>query len=854
MSDQQLASSLAAQQQRQRQARRATASPRLGRPILDGDGPPSPLAASRALDDSVCLLSPSQQPEGPAAFHKNFPHLAATEDVLHDYQCSYSKNKLHRVGRIFLTSKHICFCSLFCEAFAIAFSDVIDIHKKANLLLLEAIAIRTAKEEHFFTAFLFRDQAFQAMVQLLSAARCASESTPPPQPLGHKNPSPEVSSGRTTPPLRAATPTPADQGAVVGSPSDMDPVSPRPRRPHRPAISTPPPSSLAPVAADDNSNTNNNTASLGTTVMSEGTLADTVMTSPVAVDPTAAPTVVDGVDEEMAAITEGVGPGPLVDVGAVHAASQPVNLAATTTEGCDNRRSHHVRTPSSGGAEDTRLVDFRKQFPHLPPNERLINDFQCSYIPPNHIHRMGRMYITTSAVCFFSMFCGAVTIPFSDITMIDKNQSMMILNGVMIQAGATSYVFTSFYNRELAHDILQQQWALVKGIGAKKLQKEEQKARNSVVRDQPQVDDDDDSEAPSVSPARQADPAAAEYPAIAPAVVSSLDDLEGADFKTADGVDYCEHFSSIATIKGRNKPMITKEITLPKGIGIDGVHHLLYSDQSSFIRTYHAKRRDFDMTISKWATAKAGAHTGYRTFNCTTNVSAPFSIQTPYCEWERYDVVEMDGLRKHYLRFCGQTPDVMLGSTFRVESVVEVVETKAASCTLMVWGNVQFLKSTWMKGKIESTALGTESPAAYKIFAAMATEHIRKSISATAAAKQVAAAGPAGTALNPAEVAEAAVTAVEEEEAGQDEEERPKPIRGGGGVLPALEGLVESVSGGFVRLEQLVAAFLGYVFLMTMWYTLADASMTHVQQQQMFFSRMQTLLMVLIVCYLMRRQ
>jgi hypothetical protein len=346
---------------------------------------------------------------------------------------------------------------------------------------------------------------------------------------------------------------------------------------------------------------------------------------------------------------------------------------------------------------------------------------------------MGRMYITNANICFFSMFCGTVVIPFSDVTSIDKSQSMMFLSGVAINTASTCYDFTSFYNREATHDVLQQQWALHKGVGILKRKGSGTSISPAAVPAVASTPSTPTSGVPPlVIPSTQSSaPAAPSHPILDVTTAKESKELEGDAFSVAD-CSYCTYFSPIQTFKDKNCRLVAEEVVFPSGIGIQGIHHALFSSESGFIQEYHAKRGDVKLEMQSWRTVPSGTQCGYRDFVCITTVKAPFSTQTKYVEWERYDVASLNGQPTLFVRICGATPNVTLGDCFRVEALLEIREDVATQqCSMSVYGYVQFLKSTWMQGRIESTALQSESPAAYKLVSQMAVEKVRQYLSAS---------------------------------------------------------------------------------------------------------------------------
>eukprot|EP01012_Entosiphon_sulcatum_P065481 TRINITY_DN94439_c0_g1_i1.p1 TRINITY_DN94439_c0_g1~~TRINITY_DN94439_c0_g1_i1.p1 ORF type:complete len:702 (+),score=99.34 TRINITY_DN94439_c0_g1_i1:118-2106(+) len=98
-------------------------------------------------------------------FQRLFPELSGTH--MEDFSCAYQKVLL-RQGRLYITQHNIAFYSVMATKFYIPFSEVEAIEKKVTLQLFHnAIQITTKSGEiHFFTSFIFRDQAHKILTDL----------------------------------------------------------------------------------------------------------------------------------------------------------------------------------------------------------------------------------------------------------------------------------------------------------------------------------------------------------------------------------------------------------------------------------------------------------------------------------------------------------------------------------------------------------------------------------------------------------------------------------------------------------------------------------------------------------------
>eukprot|EP00759_Apiculatamorpha_spiralis_P057799 PhF_6_TR8779/c0_g1_i1/m.13901 len=165
-----------------------------------------------------------------------------------------------------------------------------------------------------------------------------------------------------------------------------------------------------------------------------------------------------------------------------------------------------------------------------------------------------------------------------------------------------------------------------------------------------------------------------------------------------------DHFSLLADLR---KKQLLPPVKLPSGTTLQNVFDALMAG-TDFIMEYHEKRTppDTDIKVSDWNTDGRGedSYIGVRTLTCTTTVVAGFTTQTPMYESQRYLLWEEGGKRTLGLHISSQTPNVTMGSHFRVEVLVEFAEL-ADGATLTVYSHINFIKSvSFLKGKIESSA------------------------------------------------------------------------------------------------------------------------------------------------------
>jgi len=91
-------------------------------------------------------------------FHKAFPQVPQTENVVQEFQCSLSRKKLLRVGRLYVTPVRLCFSSMLVDPVEIAWEEVASCDKK-TAMLFDQIIVKPTDPKRFggelcFTGFM----------------------------------------------------------------------------------------------------------------------------------------------------------------------------------------------------------------------------------------------------------------------------------------------------------------------------------------------------------------------------------------------------------------------------------------------------------------------------------------------------------------------------------------------------------------------------------------------------------------------------------------------------------------------------------------------------------------------------
>ncbi|CAD2221704.1 VAD1 Analog of StAR-related lipid transfer domain containing protein, putative [Angomonas deanei] len=196
-----------------------------------------------------------------------------------------------------------------------------------------------------------------------------------------------------------------------------------------------------------------------------------------------------------------------------------------------------------------------------------------------------------------------------------------------------------------------------------------------------------------------------------------------ADIPPASSID---EFSSIETEYGTafsDYSCFTKEIItpveLPTGKTVIDVFAACFDDGQPLLEKYHTERGDVDQQWENWRPIPRGkSFCGQRKFVCTTLVKAMMNKPYSFYEYQRYGFLNVNGTPTLLLQFSSQVPGVMFGESFRVEALSvfsQEGEGESAKVTMRAYCYVQFLKSVWVKGKINSTSQSEQSESYKKI-------------------------------------------------------------------------------------------------------------------------------------------
>ena len=123
------------------------------------------------VDTAVVLhLAPERRN---AEFHLLFRSVPEDDPLMEDYSCALQKDILVQ-GRLYATRAHLCFNSNifgWITNLVIAFVDILAIERRMTAFVIpNAILVTTTHSKYLFPSFVYREQAFSAIVKLWKSA------------------------------------------------------------------------------------------------------------------------------------------------------------------------------------------------------------------------------------------------------------------------------------------------------------------------------------------------------------------------------------------------------------------------------------------------------------------------------------------------------------------------------------------------------------------------------------------------------------------------------------------------------------------------------------------------------------
>lgn len=358
-----------------------------------------------------------------------------------------------------------------------------------------------------------------------------------------------------------------------------------------------------------------------------------------------------------------------------------------------------------------RSEEYRQLF-HLPPEEVLIQDFNCAL--QKKILLQGHMYLFEHYVCFYSNIFGyekKKVIILKDVTCVRKARTAGLFpNAIEIVAWGKKNFFASFLSRDEAFRLIVDGWARHSRYA--RLVSDSQSNLSQALVTSNSAEITQVRHDPSFSESSFGSRDIVEVPA---EQGIEANDLEVSEVTYAnnpmesESIDTKEDSASIQVslweIEEEDAPEVPEhyrtvlECELP--VDVKEFFQLFYSNESiKFCESFHRKCGDEDFQCTEWAKHRHFGHVRDLSFRHPINFY--FGPKATYCqEVQRYRVYRNSHL---IVETSQQMNDIPYGDHFRVEGrwdVINLLDRDTPHCSVRISVDVSFSKKTVWKGKIE---------------------------------------------------------------------------------------------------------------------------------------------------------
>ncbi|CAK9229334.1 unnamed protein product [Sphagnum troendelagicum] len=367
--------------------------------------------------------------------------------------------------------------------------------------------------------------------------------------------------------------------------------------------------------------------------------------------------------------------------------------------------------------------EYRQLF-HLPPEEMLIEDFNCAL--QKNILLQGHMYLFNRYVCFYSNIFGyekKKVIPLKNVTCIRKAKTAGVFpNAIEIIAWGKKHFFASFLSRDEAFRLIVDGWIQHSSYAKLYLNSQGSLASFAVVLQMLDyclyVDRCVDEMSPNVG---------------------ALPEERGRISNLGNGEEFLENEATTSTtsISGHHHSpkWEPEEIDAPAlgdgyrtlaesefAVDVEEFYQLFFSDEAiGFVKNFHTKCGDQDFRCTQWAKHRHFGHA--RDISFRHPIKFYFGPKSTYChESQRFRVYRNNHL---VLETSQQMTDIPYGDYFRVEvrwDVERLFGRGRCHCFVRVSLDVSFLKKTIWRSKIEQGTFD-ESKGAYNTWICLVRSH-----------------------------------------------------------------------------------------------------------------------------------
>ncbi|KAJ4956706.1 hypothetical protein NE237_013489 [Protea cynaroides] len=388
-----------------------------------------------------------------------------------------------------------------------------------------------------------------------------------------------------------------------------------------------------------------------------------------------------------------------------------------------------------------RSEEYRQLF-HLPPDEVLVQDFNCA-LQDNFLIQ-GHMYLFVHHICFYSNIFGFETkkiISFNEVTCVRKAKTAAIFpNAIEIVAGAKKHFFASFLSRDEAYRLILDGWTQHGNGGKVTIDRQDSKSEFSsqdnmlvVVEKSSKQPVNDLQSLERNKSAHISD----DYMLLSNEEVDisssrrfseAEDNGEESDtFVNAECLSSRE--PSKSKLEDADAPKIPGNYTLVAEskfpVPVEEFFNYFFSDDAvGFTESFHKKCGDKAFRCTSWSEHEQFGHA--RDMSFQHPIKMYFGARYGNCQQlQKFRVYKDSHL---VVETSQEITDIPYGDCFRVEGLWDVERDGVkgnSSCIMRVYVHVSFSKKTMWKGKIEQSTIA-ECKEAYSIWIKTAYERLKQ--------------------------------------------------------------------------------------------------------------------------------